>query len=144
MTGWRPTHFTLDELVPPDLMAAHPGHVLWGLFDPHLLWTIDALRERYGPLVCNDWASGGRFRHRGLRPPDCDEGAALSDHKFGRAVDLVPLRASVRDIREDIRAAPDTEAFRYITVVEEDVSWLHLGFRNHERDRHGILWIPRR
>lgn len=143
MTGWQPKHFILEELVPPDLHAAHPGRVLWGLLDPRLLWTIDALRERYGPLVCNDWASGGRFRYRGLRPSDCAEGAALSDHRFGRAVDLAPRRATAEEVRADIRAAPDSEPFQHITVVEEGVSWLHIGFRNHQRDRDGILWIAK-
>lgn len=141
MTGYLPRHFTLEELVSPDMLAAHPARVLWGLLDPRLLWTIDALRDRYGPLVCNDWARGGRFRHRGLRPHDCAEGARLSDHKYGRAVDLVPLHATAEQIRADVRAEARAEAFRHITVVEEGVSWLHLGFRNHDRASHGILWV---
>ncbi len=141
MTGFQPRHFTLEELVPPELHAAHPARLLWGLLDPGMLWTIDALRERYGPLLCNDWARGGRFRLRGLRPHACAEGAALSDHKYGRAVDLAPLRAGAEEIRAEIRADPERETFARITVVEEDVSWLHLGFRNHDRNRHGILWV---
>lgn len=141
MTGYRPSHFTLAELVPPELLAAHPEDVLWGLLEPRMLWTLDALRERFGPIACNDWRSGGHNRYRGLRPHDCTTGAALSDHKFGRAADLVPLRAGVDEVRAAIRAEPDRETFKHITVVEEDVPWLHLGFRNRDRDRLGVLWV---
>lgn len=141
LTGYRPRHFDLTELVPPEMHRAQPAERLWGLLDARMLWTIDALRGIYGPMVCNTWASGGGHRYRGLRPHDCSVGAALSDHKFGRAVDLVPVRTTAEAIRADIRAAGENPAFAWISVVETNVSWLHLGFRNHPRDAHGILWV---
>lgn len=145
LTGYRPKHFDLAELVPPEMHRAQPAERLWGLLDARMLWTIDALRDIYGPLVCNTWASGGPHRYRGIRPHDCTVGAALSDHKFGRAVDLVPVRTTAEAIRADIRDAErrgeEKPAFAWISVVETNVSWLHLGFRNHPRDTRGILWV---
>ncbi|EPR35459.1 hypothetical protein dsat_2160 [Alkalidesulfovibrio alkalitolerans DSM 16529] len=145
LIGYQPRHFDLAELVPPEMHRAQSAERLWGLLDARMLWSIDALRDIYGPMVCNTWAAGGEHRYRGLRPHDCSVGAALSDHKFGRAVDIVPVRTTAEAIRADIRDAErrsgENPAFAWISVVETNVSWLHLGFRNHPRDARGILWV---
>ncbi|WP_035105521.1 peptidase M15 [Desulfohalovibrio reitneri] len=140
--GHRPRHFAIEELVPPEFLREYTERILWGLLDSRLLWTIDALRDIYGPLVANTWHGGGEHAYRGLRPHDCHVGAPLSDHKYGRAVDLVPVHATSEQMREDIRRDAHPEAFQHLTVVELDTHWLHIGFRNIDNS-DGIIWIPR-
>jgi hypothetical protein len=145
ITGYRPKYFILQELVPPRLFEQVRHQTLWGLLDARMLWTMDALRKIYGTLVCNTWNWGGHITLRGLRPFDTSTGAAHSDHKYGRAVDLVPVHTTAEAIRADIladeRSGGKNPAYQWITVVETDIPWLHLGFRNRDRASAGIQWV---
>jgi len=134
---YRPTYFTIEELVPPTLLDKFGAERLWWVLDSRMLWTIDRLRERWGSLVANTWKQGGQFKDRGLRDFMSLTGATLSDHKFGRAIDLTSSKLTAEEMRADIRAHIDLECFSFITVVEENVSWLHIGFRNVPR----IQWV---
>jgi len=137
-----PDSFELYELFPRYFYNLHRAEQkLWGVFDDRLLYSMDRLRKRYGPLVANDWYWGGRNQFRGWRPTDCDVGAEFSQHKYGRGVDLEPVKVSVDQIRADISGNPFCEDFKFITCVEMDVSWLHIDVRNHDKAKHGILRI---
>ncbi|WP_051694167.1 hypothetical protein [Desulfohalovibrio reitneri] len=143
VTHYFPEFFSLDELVPREHYLTLPHSELWWLLDARLLFSADALRRLYGPMVCNDWHVGGGNEYRGWRPSDCPVGADRSDHKWGRALDLVPLRTSARAIRQDIRAGADERlmhAVQYITAIEAGVGWLHISVRNVSP----IQWIGRR
>ena len=143
--SYIPTHFTWPELLPEsvyrelELLKRLDRCAL--LLDERILITADRLRQRYGKLVCNTWPFGGQHQFRGYRPQDCTVGAALSQHRFGRALDLVPVQATAAEIRADIRAHPEMEAFEHITCVEDDVGWLHVDCRNHDRARRGIQFV---
>jgi hypothetical protein len=92
--------------------------------------TAVAIRERWGvPLICNDWHTGGRLQQRGFRAFESTVGAALSQHKFGRAADLSSSKMSADRMRADILANPDDPAFRFISRIEDgrdSPTWLHL------------------
>lgn len=142
-----PQYFGSQELVSP---ACHARLVargmlgrVWTLFDWRILWAADQLRELYGPLVCNDWQWRGEAGHkqRGFRLPSTDIGAEFSQHRFGRALDLVPVQVTAAEIREDMRTHPDREAYRHITGVEDDVSWLHIDCRNWPVAVTGIMFF---
>jgi hypothetical protein len=108
MTTYIPTHFKLHELLPKSIHQARRGSpALWWVFDPRILKAADVLRERYGAMVCNTWRAGGDFELRGFRPPDCTTGAALSQHRFGRALDLIPQKCTAEEIRRDLMARPE-------------------------------------
>jgi len=138
-----PDSFELYELFPRYFYSLHRGaeQKLWGVFDDRLLYSMDRLRKRYGPLVANDWYWGGRNQFRGWRPTDCGIGAEWSQHKYGRAIDLKPVKVSVDQIRADILGNPFCEDFKFITCVEMGVSWLHMDVRNHDKAKYGILRI---
>lgn len=143
MTVFVPNYFELYELVPPDVYQryiSHP-HLLWGIFDDRLLRTISKLRFRYGSMVMNTWHWGGSHSERGWRHPDTITGATLSQHKFGRAGDLIPQETSAERIRQDIIAAPWHPDFEFITCIEMDIPWLHIDTRNRNKKRHGLLLI---
>lgn len=138
-----PDNFDLYELFSKSFYFEHDGHPqrLWNVFDDRLLYSIDRIRKRFGQMVANDWYWGGANQYRGWRPTDCDVGAELSQHKYGRAIDLKPVNVSVDDIRNIILANPFHEDFKYITCLEMGVSWLHMDVRNHNKLKHGILLI---
>lgn len=130
-----PHFFKPYELVPKatyDLLKDKPWRI-WQLFDPRALYAGDRIRKRYGKMIANTWWSPalvetyGYHQFRGWRPPDCQIGSPWSQHRFGRALDLVPTEVDVEEIREDIKVG----SFQYITCIEEDVDWLHFDTRNY-------------
>jgi len=140
LSGYRPKHFALHELLPKYEFSTLPKVTGWGLFDPRLLWTTDRLRERFGAAYINNWKWGGNSQFRGLRPFDCPVGAQFSAHKFGRAVDMTFKNATAKEIRTHILANPQDEAYQHITCIEMKVSWLHIDTRNYNTE-NGVLKI---
>lgn len=138
LVHYRPKYFQLQELVDRAAYTAL-GERAWQLLDPRLLWTLDQLRELYGPVICNTWHQGGTLQGRGLRSPQSTVGAAWSQHRLGRAMDMHFGQVSVEAVRREILTQPEREAYRYITAVERDTSWLHIDCRNWDRDARGVL-----
>lgn len=95
----------------------------FNLFDDRALRTLQQLRDHFGPAVVNNWAAGGKNQYRGWRPFNCEVGATLSQHKFGRAFDVNFSGTTAEDARRYILANP--EKFPFIRRIERDVSWLH-------------------
>lgn len=132
---YRPKHFQLQELVDPETYEKL-GSNSWIVLDPRAVMTLDQLRARFGICTVNNWVSGGAFRYRGFRPPQCDVGAKLSQHRFGRAFDCT-FNASAYAVREYILANP--HEFPHITTLEDEVTWLHFDVR--DTGRPGIMVI---
>lgn len=131
-----PKFFKPYELVPKEtykLLRDKPW-IIWHLFDPRTLFVNDALRKRYGKMIMNTWYWGGEHQYRGWRPPGCKVGSRWSQHRFGRAGDLVPVECPVEDIRADIMSGNN---FQFITCIEDGVSWLH----HDERNYKGLLIV---
>lgn len=145
--GYRPKYLRLYELFPRELYERfkHDPLRLWSLMDDRVLWTADQLRERFGAIRVNDWRSrDGGFQLRGFRPWDTDIGAALSQHKFGRALDCNFKNATAQEVQVDIRENQNRPQYLHITCIEDGVSWLHFDVRNHERQKYGLLIIKPR
>jgi len=138
---YLPNFFKPFELLPRELFCRtkKPDGLLSVLFDDRILKAADRLRDQYGPMQANDWFWGGPNQFRGFRPFDCPVGAKLSQHKFGRAIDLLPLDAPVDDIRSDLIEHPAI-AGGLVTCIEADVPWLHIDCRNHNPE-NGLLVI---
>jgi hypothetical protein len=134
-----PKHFESFELVPRETydLFAKLGKLdqLWWLFDPRILLVGDRLRKRYGPLTCNDWRWGGGNHYRGWRPPGCRVGTMYSQHRFGRALDLIPGEVTVNEIRDEI--VHKGNDFGHITCVEMESVHLHVDCRNYK----GLLLV---
>ena len=133
-----PKWFEPYELVPKEtykeLEKLDKLYQVWWLFDPRILQVIDLIRKRYGKMVVNTWWWEGKHHYRGFRPAGVRVGSKRSQHRFGRAVDLIPVEVSVEEIRSDIKGGED---FHWITCIEEDVSWLHVDCRNYR----GLLLV---
>jgi hypothetical protein len=140
---YKPKYFQLYELLPRDFYEEnkHLGDRLWLIFDQRMLWTLDQIREHYGKIIVNDWYWGGDNEYGGWRPFDCEVGAALSQHKFGRAADPKPQECTAEEIRQDVKNASSiSHIFKYITCIEEGVPWFHFDVRNWDK-KNGILII---
>lgn len=126
-------YFATYELLPPELENSVPDVYKWLLFDDRLIWTADALRELFGPAVCNNWKSGGPYSLRGMRPMTDTTGSKYSQHRFGRALDLKFKNATADEVRADMKANPTREAYKYIRGIEEGITWFHFDVRNSDK-----------
>lgn len=122
-----PQYFELHELLPPSAYNAL-GDTGWELLDPLLLESLDAVRKMFGKMKVNDYEFGGKRQWSGLRTVESPYYRPYSQHSFGRAADLIPLEADVRDVRQFI--VDNTYKFPLITGIELNVSWLHIDVRN--------------
>lgn len=140
---YRPTHFELYEVLPKNYYNGnkHKGANLWFLFDNRVLWTMDRLRKRFGRIAVNTWYWGGSNQYRGYRPFDCGVGAELSQHKFGRAIDSVPLDVELDEVRSEIINNPTDPDYKYISCIEIYVPWLHIDCRNWDKKTSKIMII---
>ena len=146
MNYYKPKFFRIEELVPEDFFYENKYRTdyLWAIcFDPRILWTADRIRQRFGSMTVNTWLWPNIKKHeyRGYRPPSCKIGSSLSQHRYGRALDLVPQDVSAEIIRKTIKESPNHEDFQYITCIEDNTSWLHIDTRNWNKTENGILII---
>lgn len=124
-------YFKIQELVPPSAYN-NLGEAAWRLLDPRALRSIDLLREKFGPIIINTWHNGGNRQWSGLRTDDCPLGAKYSQHKYGRAFDLVFKEVKPQKVIDYILGNP--EEFPEITAVETGTpTWVHIDVRNCDR-----------
>jgi len=121
---YEPKHLIIQEIVPPDLfnLFKEPSQ-LFARFDEQLLIGADWLRNRYGPMTCNNWHTGGEFQWSGLRTVGSPHYSQGSMHSVGKALDLKFSKISAEEIRADLRKL---EYVPHITRIEDDVNWLHI------------------
>lgn len=137
MAQYIPKYFKITELVNPDLLKKYGESKCWLLFDPQLLKAADAIREKYGPCTVN----GSGLVDCGLRNFESKTGAALSAHKFGRALDLHILNIENAAAKNNDLAARNIEKITAYNAVrkellnlpgfeclnfENNISWLHI------------------
>jgi hypothetical protein len=141
-----PTHFSIEELVPPTVYEAR-GERSWQLLDEQMLQTIDQMREHFGSMVINTWHSRklqkrfGLRRQSGLRTYDFylevygkkqameKYNNSYSQHKYGRAFDCIFTEFANQDsVRKRVRENPTR--FPFLTSMETGISWFHGDCRN--------------
>ena len=123
-------YFIIEELVPKDVFDKYGPEASWQFFDVGLLKTLDAFRERFGPLGVNNWKWGGGLSQRGLRSFDFGGISNRSLHKLGKACDFSSKTHSASSIREYVLANPDE--FPFLVGLEMGVDWVHFDTRNRE------------
>ena len=146
--AYKPRYFSPDELVPKSVFDAAQAfanllfpkdetardtlveYVVFSLFEPKLLESLDWLRDRYGPCRVNNWAVGGENQFRGLRMEASQHYSPTSMHslKPDRLVGAADcsFKVSAEYIRRDIKEREaNGEKFPF-TRIEDDVSWIHV------------------
>ena len=128
-----PKYFELYELLPPelytyDMMTSEVARerAFANYFDRKLLETIDIIRGKIikAPLICNTWFQDGNRVASGYRSSKCPVGVAKSQHKEGKAVDLVCNKYTAEQMRQMIKE--NEHLLPYPIRIEEGVSWLHI------------------
>lgn len=134
---FTPKYFRIEELVGPSFYEANKGRgaLMFMAFDTLALVTLDALRRRYGPVVVNNWHQGGAFSESGLRTLDTGTGAALSQHKFGRAFDCKFRNVAPAEVWADLQATPNLSCFEHVQRIEAGagMTWFHFDTGGHDR-----------
>lgn len=120
--------FELHELLPPEVYRGKDDG--WELIDDRLKEVIDVLRGEIikAPLICNTWWMNGNRKWSGYRTANCPVGTAKSQHKLGKAVDLLCYKYSAEQMRQMIEA--QAEKLPYPVRIEKGVSWLHIDVKD--------------
>ncbi len=130
-------HFDIRELVPLHVFEDR-GSKAWQLLDDRLIITIDQLRERFGPMVINNW----HFKNKpswankerqwsGLRTEDSPYGTQYSQHRHGRAADCLFRDFTAEEIRQYVLS--NHGEFTHIGSIELGTSWFHFDVRNCDK-----------
>jgi hypothetical protein len=144
MRFYQPKFFTTQELVPKAVYDRYGDSAMHLCMDSRILWTIDQLATSplfprldgrdHTVIRVNTWPYGGDTDQRGYRT-DPEVGAELSQHRFGRAVDLTIEGISAEEVRQLAKKGKLDRELTYITCIEDDVSWLHLDCRSISGNR---------
>ena len=137
------SNFYLQEFVDPGTYGKFGDSSIW-FIDPRIITLAQFIRERLGkPCTINNWNAGGQYQYSGFRPPGCTIGAAYSQHRFGRAIDLKVKGMSADEVREDI--INSWEIYRKstaLTTIEDGAfapTWCHMDIRETDSDELKIV-----
>ena len=132
------TNFFLKEFIDPKTYAKWGDASIW-FIDPRIIQVAQFVRERFGkPVTINGTLNGHPYRYSGFDPPGgYRKATSLSQHRFGRAVDLKFSGITVQEVYKDIMNSQDLYLKIGLTTVENIVhtaSWLHLDVRETKMD----------
>ena len=119
---YRPKYFRGFEVVPQPIWKIYKENSFF-FVRPNILQTADKLREIFGIAYINDWYYGGKNDSRGYRLFDDPDGAPLSEHKRGNALDIVFRDYEADEVRGYIMTHQDE--FPYIKRLEIGIDWVH-------------------
>jgi len=131
-------NFYLQEFVDEGTYKQWGDSSIW-FVDPRIITLAQFIRERLGkPCTINNWHGGGKFQYSGFRPPKCTVGATLSQHRFGRAIDLKVKGMTADQTREDIMDSWKIyHKATALTTIEDGAyapSWCHIDIRTTGMD----------
>ena len=136
------TNFYLQEFVDEGTYKQWGDNSIW-FVDPRIITLAQFIRERLGkPCTVNNWHGGGKFQYSGFRPPPCTVGASLSQHRFGRAIDLKVKDMTADEVRADIIGNYDIYSKAGLTTIEDGEyapSWCHIDIRTTGMDQLKIV-----
>lgn len=136
----KPKFFKAYELVDRDTYLIF-GEDSFKFLRPELLVLIDDVRLFFNaPVTINNWKDSGQFMWRGFRTNACTDGAAMSAHRVGAAVDINVSGKTPQEVYTTILANP--WAFKMLRRMEHIAStpgWNHLDVIEH--DQPGIKII---
>ena len=130
--------FVLQEFIPPVIYNKWGDRSIW-FIDKRIFLLADFIRNRLGKsMTINNWHTGGAFSLRGFRPPETTTGGALSQHRFGRAIDFNIAGMTPQEIYKDITDHFDMYSKAGLTTVEDiafTTGWNHVDIRQIDSDK---------
>lgn len=129
----------LDEYIPKGLYLQweQKPHILIGLLDRRLIQADQLLRDKFGPIIINNWWNDGDRNWSGIRTPISPYYSYTSQHPWGRASDKIFNYVSAQEVREYIKG---TYRELGIMCIEENVSWIHSDVRWTRNDELLIVY----
>jgi len=124
-------NFTIEEFVPKDIFSVY-GDKSIQFIDPKIIKFAQWLRTSLGKIVTiNNWHTEGTYNLSGFRPPNCAIGAPLSQHRFGRAIDLKVMDMFPSDVRRYIVDHFESDHLsEMISTIEDGTpTWTHVDCR---------------
>lgn len=141
--------FYLWEFVPPDIYEKYGENSMWFL-DPKIIKAAQFTRDFFKrPIYINTWklgsVNGHIYKDSGFRTPETvvnnTSMASLSQHVFGRAVDLKITNIPAPEVQEEIKAGWRQFKEAGITAIELGTeTWTHLDVRSTNMEP--LLEIP--
>jgi hypothetical protein len=120
-------HFFLQEFVPPEIYSVYGVNSQW-FIDRGLVLSVEQLRvDLAKPITINNWHTGGSYKNSGFRTPDVTVGGKLSQHRFGRAMDLKIHGMHPEEVRAYLRIY--FEKYGITTIEKDTPTWVHIDKR---------------
>lgn len=131
-------HFDIREFIPPEIWSKFGTQSRW-FVRPEIVNFAEFVRNHFGKSVTiNNWHTGGSFHYRGLRTPECTEGAANSQHRYMNAIDLNVSGMTSDEVYDHILANEKLFMEAGLTTLEDKAmtkGWTHCDFRNTGLDK---------
>ncbi len=131
-------NISLQEVVPKATFEKWGERAIY-FIDKRIILASQSMIDRYGSCIMNNWASGGQFDGRGYRPPEETTGGKESQHRFGRAIDLDPVKITPQEMYADMMKNQELILSFGITTVEDIAmtpTWIHI-------DNRPVVWDGR-
>ena len=135
-------NFNLKEFIDPETYKRFGDSSIW-FIDNRIITLAQFIRERLNkPCTINNWSNGGQYQYSGFRPPECTIGAKLSQHRFGRGIDLKCKGMTADEVREDIIKNFDIYNKIGLTTIEDGKfapTWCHIDIRETNQEELKIV-----
>lgn len=140
-------NFTIQEFVPEEIYQKWGTSSIW-FIDKRVINIAQFIRDRFKvPVTINNWTSGGTYNYSGLDLPSGGYRSAtsLSQHKFGRAIDVKLLGEENKGsemILDDIIKNYSLYSKLGLTTIEDGSftkTWAHIDVRETNQDELKIV-----
>jgi len=136
---YKPTNYTLSELVHPQIIRTIGEKNSWRRLDADCLQDLQVIRNawfnKHGSGIYVNRLDKG-IDSRGLRPPNDPDGSFYSTHKQGNTFDLEPVNGDVKGLYQFIIDMVKTSALKKINTLEKHSftpTWVHVGYMNTDK-----------
>lgn len=124
--------FHLEEFVPKAIFKQYQAAALW-FIDPRIITIAQTIRTNLGrAITINNWMDGGPAQFRGFRPKGCTIGAPLSQHRLGRAIDIIVAGMTNDEVFEYLQNHFAGYSELGLTTIENPAftkGWTHIDLR---------------
>tara|TARA_R100000664_G_C2697776_1_gene99339 strand:+ start:103 stop:540 length:438 start_codon:yes stop_codon:yes gene_type:complete len=139
------SNFNLKEFIDPYTYGKFGDSSIW-FIDSRIITLAQFIRERLGKAcTINNWHLGGQYQYSGFRPPQCTVGGKLSQHRFGRGIDIKVsgmAQNGAPELREDIIKNYSIYRKVGLTTIEDGEfapTWCHIDIRETNLDELKIV-----
>lgn len=126
-------HFQIQEFVPKGVFDSWGVKSTWFL-DDKIVRVAELIRSHFDkPVTINNWHLGGAHFESGFRTPETKTGASLSQHRFGRAIDIKIEGIEAHELYLEILNNEPLFRLGGIAAMENILStptWVHVDCRN--------------